>query len=369
MERHPVIALDLMRTLAAIAVVLVHVCASAFVVFGELPADQQTLPAAIFFGLTRGGREPVLAFFVLSGFLVGGQIVRRVRDGRFDLGAYALDRSTRIWLPLIPACLLTVAVDRLAFGLRPDWFQAVMNMIGLNGVVVAVLPANEPLWTIAYEIWFYILAGAAGYLLSGGRPSLAAFLTLAAASCVFSVLEARFLLFWCLGAMSVLLLGVRAKAPLFALGALLIAIGSPAYQLAARSTAFRNVVLMPIPLAEAFICIGICATLPLLCDPRVNARLAPLAGIAARLSGLSYTLYLVHYPVNEALALWLPKATTLSAGAFADFALRLAAIMLATLAFHWAFESRTDAARNFLRGRLLARRPAATPDRDALAGP
>ena len=363
-RQQPIIALDLLRATAALIVVLVHVRAGAFVVFGDLPAAQQTLPAKLFFGLTRSGREAVLVFFVLSGFLVGGQIIRRVQEGRFSVSAYALERSTRILAPLIPACLLTVAINWRFFDLPPDWGQAVLNMVGLNGVVVAQLPNNNPLWTLAYEIWFYVLAGAAGAAIGRRTPPAAALFFLAAATCVFALLDARFLLFWCMGALSALFLDVPARGRLFALGALLLMIGSPAYQLTVDSTAFANVAVMPASLAEALICLGVCAMLPLLCDPRLNARLAPLARVAAAASGVSYSLYVTHHPLNEALSLWLPRAATLSPSSFAVFALKVALVLVFAQAFHWAFESRTPALRERLR-RLLTTPPAIEPRGEA----
>jgi hypothetical protein len=37
-----------------------------------------------------------------------------------------------------------------------------INIVGLNGVIANRLRINAPLWTLAYEIWFYVIAGALG---------------------------------------------------------------------------------------------------------------------------------------------------------------------------------------------------------------
>jgi len=165
-----------MRATAALIVFLVHLRGSAFVEFGALPQDQQGHFAKAIFGILRLGHEAVLVFFVLSGFLVGGQIIRRLGDGSFDIGSYFIDRITRILVPLIPACLLTVALSAWLGGIPTNWMQVVGNMTGLNGVVVSGLPNNAPLWSLAYEIWFYVLAGAIGLMLSskpgGGLPTI-----------------------------------------------------------------------------------------------------------------------------------------------------------------------------------------------------
>ena len=83
-ERPPLIALDLARGLAAVMVMLVHVRPHSFVELGALPPSQQSWPVAIFFAATRLGVEAVLVFFVLSGFLVGGRIIRRAKRGTFS---------------------------------------------------------------------------------------------------------------------------------------------------------------------------------------------------------------------------------------------------------------------------------------------
>src|ERR1700733_2312871 len=116
-SRESIIGLDLLRGIAALAVFLGHARTASFVEFGALPSPQHTAIAKIFFGLTRTGHEAVLVFFVLSGYLVGGQVIKQVRQRRFLIKSYALERTTRIFLPLIPACLLTVASNWLAFGI------------------------------------------------------------------------------------------------------------------------------------------------------------------------------------------------------------------------------------------------------------
>lgn len=97
---HSLVGLDLLRAAAAITVFLVHVRGASFVDFGALPASQRTFFTAVAFGVTRLGHEAVMIFFVLSGYLVGGQVIRRVIAGRFSIADYAIDRSTRIFTVL-----------------------------------------------------------------------------------------------------------------------------------------------------------------------------------------------------------------------------------------------------------------------------
>src|SRR5215470_750550 len=93
------VSLDILRACAAILMMLKHARTHLFVTFGALPPEQHTIVAGAFYLFTRLAREAILVFFVLSGFLVGGQVIRRMRDGRFNVREYAIDRTARILLP------------------------------------------------------------------------------------------------------------------------------------------------------------------------------------------------------------------------------------------------------------------------------
>lgn len=167
------VALDTLRWVAALLVLLEHGRTATFLAYGDLPQAQQTLVAKGFYLLTRLGGEAVMLFFVLSGFLVGGQVIRRVREGRFSVKSYAIDRVARILPPLVPAVLLAAAVGAIWFTDGPGIWDIVATLGGFNGVLVS-LNYNPPLWSLTYEIWFYIFAGAAAAIITGkgGLPAL-----------------------------------------------------------------------------------------------------------------------------------------------------------------------------------------------------
>ncbi|MBG0792068.1 acyltransferase [Methylocystis sp. H62] len=191
-----VIALDILRGLAGIEVFLAHVRIGSFVEYGALPSSQHSLFVAALFGITRLGRQAVLIFFVLSGYLVFGQVIRQLSQHRFHIRSYAIDRITRIFIPLVPACVFTVILSWAVFGTPINMAQLFLNIAGLNGVLTDTLNINAPLWTLAYEIWFYIISGAFGYLILSQFKSKVAFGILACGVAVFSVLTARYLLYW-----------------------------------------------------------------------------------------------------------------------------------------------------------------------------
>ncbi|MDR1543302.1 MAG: acyltransferase [Prevotellaceae bacterium] len=148
--------LDLTRFIAAFMVLACHARSGAFVEYGLLPADQQNLLNFGIFSITRLGQEAVLAFFVLSGFLVGGKVIQRLKEGTFEIKSYAIDRAVRIFLPLIATLLFIIAINIIT-GKPNNALQLIGNLFSLQGIFVH--PATAPLWSLAYEVWFYILMG------------------------------------------------------------------------------------------------------------------------------------------------------------------------------------------------------------------
>ncbi|OIP77524.1 MAG: hypothetical protein AUK48_03910 [Oscillatoriales cyanobacterium CG2_30_44_21] len=67
--------LDIIRGMSAIAVCAGHLRAMMFVDSSDL--QTLSLLQKIFYGLTGLGHQAVIVFFVLSGFFVGGSILRK----------------------------------------------------------------------------------------------------------------------------------------------------------------------------------------------------------------------------------------------------------------------------------------------------
>ena len=53
----------------------------------------------------------VVVFFVLSGFLVGGAVIERARAGKAYLRTYLIDRTSRIYVVLLPTLALCAILD------------------------------------------------------------------------------------------------------------------------------------------------------------------------------------------------------------------------------------------------------------------
>jgi peptidoglycan/LPS O-acetylase OafA/YrhL len=356
----PYIGLDLLRGGASLMVVLYHARIGSFVEFGALPHEQQNFLALLLFGSIRLGDEAVLAFFVLSGSLVGGQIIRKVQHSTFDIRTYAIDRATRILLPLIPVCVLTAALSVFVFNTDVGCWVLVANMIGLNEVIAPTLQYNIPLWSLAYEIWFYVIGGAAAYLLT--RRSILALLVLGVGSTIFSVLDASLLIYWAFGAVVVTLAQGRRGAQLFAVGIALAIAGTALLELStSRGSSFQPILTLPAGISRSLFCIGIALSLPFLCSETAENALSPMRIMARPLSEFSYTLYLTHYPTLRLLDLVFPKADSINVSSASLFVARIIISIATAIALYWCFERNTMRLRAWFmsRARSVTIRPGA----------
>jgi peptidoglycan/LPS O-acetylase OafA/YrhL len=345
------LALDLMRGLAALVVLISHLRGDCFVEYGALPASQHNVLTTIFFAATRTAHEAVLIFFVLSGFVVGGDVLARVRERRFQIGDYSIDRSTRILIPLIPACLLTVVISFLLTNEIPPFDQIIANMVGLNEVITKNLAFNPVLWSLAYEIWFYILAGAAAYVVSQ-RPNGISVLVLLACVIVFTILKTHYLVIWMLGACASLFVKIRFKKSLLLAGVLLALAGSLLYQLGADSRSVVTIAYVPRIVAEFLFCIGIAMTFPFFASSSANQMLAPVSLPVTVLAAFSYTLYLTHRPTDAALGYIFGRADVISFQSLFAFGLRVLICLIVAGCFYLCFERNTSGARKYLRNRI-----------------
>lgn len=137
-ERRP--GLDLLRALALVLVIFYHAGLFGF----SLPHEIQ-----------RFGWVGVDLFFVLSGYLIGGQLVLPIARGQKpDLRRFFWRRALRI----LPAYFAVMAVYLLAPGLReyvempPAWkFFTFVQNIGLHGGT-----AFSHAWSLCVEAQFYL---------------------------------------------------------------------------------------------------------------------------------------------------------------------------------------------------------------------
>lgn len=129
----------------------------------------------IFYALTSLGHQAVIVFFVLSGFFVGGSVLRN--RNQFHWEHYAIARLTRLWTVLIPALVMTLAIDQVIASLTPEALQPEFqvahgfgnniysgdlatflgNLLFVQTILTPVFGTNGPLWSLSNEFWYYIL--------------------------------------------------------------------------------------------------------------------------------------------------------------------------------------------------------------------
>jgi len=171
--------LNAIRGLAAQIVVVSH----AFQIFfsGESAAVRWSVGKIYWIIMTIAplAQQAVIAFFVISGWLVGGKILNDMIGQRFDFRKYIIDRVTRLWIVLIPALAVTMALDQGAIHLgagtsiiasRSFFYPAVWHQVDpwslkvfLSNVFFSQMitswqfGTNLSLWSLSNEFWYYFL--------------------------------------------------------------------------------------------------------------------------------------------------------------------------------------------------------------------
>lgn len=160
----------------------------------------------------------VMVFFVLSGFLIGKSLTRNInKNHSLDLTTYFKDRFNRIYPPF----LFSIFLVGFLYFLAPFFFatnsvnffpsenylarqsfdiniqSVISSLLFLNGFIGDTISVNGPLWSLSYEVWYYILAA---LMLKSSKP-IYAILSIALLI-VLSVLNKEFLvhsIVWFLG--------------------------------------------------------------------------------------------------------------------------------------------------------------------------
>lgn len=365
--------LDLVRGLSALAVVAGHLRAAIFVDYS--PSDTTTFSDKLFYAVTALGHEAVMVFFVLSGFFVGGSILRRGQCFRWP--EYALARLTRLWVVLIPALLFTAFVDYLIGASSPEvlagsyyrqWSSGpsseaayslitstfVANVFFLQTIVAPVYGSNSPLWSLANEFWYYALFPMFVYALNCTTPMAVRPLS---ARLFFGTLAAGIFLLmppgiqkgffvWLMG-VAVYYFSARQQESTFKaviLGCILFLLSVALSKTAALQPRLGDYSDLIVGFGFSFLCFGMAFLRP----PAIFS--GHLVRLARGLSEISYSLYLSHFPVVLLIAATFYGAEQLTPGgmSYGHFFAWLMLLILVALGFWWLFEKRTEVVRKLL---------------------
>jgi peptidoglycan/LPS O-acetylase OafA/YrhL len=332
------------------------------------------------------GHQWVIVFFVMSGYLVGGSVLRSVRADRWSWRSYLLARLTRLYVVLLPALLLggildwtgmhmqgtgavysgqsgmhALAVDVHTTLTLPtlagnSLFLQTIALPGLHGLTVPAFGSNGPLWSLSNEFWYYMAFPLLVLLMARGRSWPIRM------TCGLGLL----LWGWFVGS-SIALLGIP-----WLMG-VLIADSPP---VPSRRSWVRGLTLLAafamfaagLVLSKQHegalvfdLILGVAVTF--LIWVTLHSATEPLPSayvrVAQRAARSSYTLYLIHLPMVIFLkaSLHIERAvpgwhTFLVAGA-----ILLGALVYAQLAYQ-LFERNTDQIRNWVKSHVLGRQPA-----------
>lgn len=344
--------IDCIRFIAAAIVVVGHVRGFHWVPYAELDGSSRSTLVWIFFAVSRLGHEAVIVFFVLSGFLVGGPLVERCWNQQFAVRQFWVDRVTRIYIPLVPAWG-TACIAAIITQSNTSFVEWVGNFFALQGVCCRPFAGNSPLWSLSYEIWFYVLAGTAGGAACGPsrwRGANIALLTLSLA--VFMILDARYLLIWISGAIFFLLRKVLHGSQFLSTGIAISLIATAISQLssATNSTIPRIGLTIPIFSVWFSLATGVGIALPSLMHSRPKQALfALIDSIGSKLAACSYTLYLVHFPILSIINHYFPgRYASIDSQSLMSFAVKIFLISIFTIILYMCFERRTSTVRRML---------------------
>ena len=365
--------LDALRGIAAVGVCLSHLRDLFIQDYPKIP-HHNALLSFIYF-LTGLGHQWVVVFFVLSGYLVGGSVLRSYASSRWSWGDYMLNRLTRLYFVLIPALILGGLFDlygihqfgtagiygghteghMLVFAVKPRLSLAVMlgNYAFLQNIFVPVFGSNSPLWSLSYEFWYYIAFPLLAGMLWKRTKLLAKVL-----SAVLLIVWVYFVgheiawmgLIWLMGVTIHLLPSLPVEnagtRKLLGFGAVALLMITLAWCKATH--AWYSDYVLGVAVTILVYLILCCARKPM---PALYSK------PAQQLAHMSYTLYLVHVPLLVFLTAWMGGRRWLPSLSSLGYT---AAIFVLVLAYAWVvyfcFERNTDAMRRWLKKRIFASR-------------
>lgn len=356
--------MDAMRTVLALVVAFGHLWG---LLIEDYAGGGSILVRAAYF-LAGFAHSAVILFFVLSGYWITRSVVARAGRG-WSWSGYLVDRLARLGIVLVPALALGGLLDWAAYyplnlpthhdvthawvltqdlshSLTPTALAG--NLLFLQHLFVPPFGSNGPLWSLAFEFWYYLWFPALWLSLTRRRLSLALPVLLIA----FANPELAFgFLSWLSGALLYFAeqraarMGWQARRWAAPLAALLC--------LAALVWGRTGDFSIEDPLEAA--CFALFLLTLLRGTPRNWSVLRPFAAYGAR---ASFSLYATHFPVAAFVAGLLvgERRWAIDAGALAA----AGGILILVVSIGWIFaamtEAHTGSLRRWLHGRIARSR-------------
>jgi peptidoglycan/LPS O-acetylase OafA/YrhL len=356
--------LDLVRFGAALLVAFGHVRG---LFFSSIQTANEPGGLTLAFYLVTGVQhEAVVLFFVVSGFLVGGGVLRAIGAGRFSPRRYAVNRFSRIYIVLIPGIAVAAAASALGHSLFPGtrfyterpllpsgvgsdwgWEQVPCHLAAVQGLFCKAFSFDPPLWSLGYEWTLYIVG-----------PLLFAILYLKASILVRAVILIVFVsvllsitptmhawfdwpIYWLIGAAAA---WVHERWP--------ISLPFGFVGLIVCAAAFPVSRLGILPLQATDLWISLALAVAFTSPGLIGFAIAPR--LVKRWADFSFSLYVLHLPlavfIGGALesAGWPGRLSGPSLQAYSAFAITMAVVLVASSAFAHVTERQTAELRAFI---------------------
>ena len=258
------------------------------------------------------GREAVMVFFVLSGFVIAWT----TSAARLTLAQYVIARSARIYsvvIPVLALCFVLAAIGNGWFATGADTYQLKklyiyvplhLLFMGELWSLTEVPPWLAQYWSLGYEVWYYVLFGICYYLRGVRRVVWGAAALLVMGPKLWLLLPVWLAGAWLYARQRELPMSPwQARAGCLATLLVLVAYkysGAEFYlrELGSNLWPFAGLKLGNADrfLADYLVCVIVYLHFLFARQARLSA-LAPLAGPIRAVAAYTFTLYLVHGPV------------------------------------------------------------------------
>lgn len=296
----------------------------------------------------------------------------------FSYSDYLLARFVRLWIVLVPALLLTLFLDQYTNRIAPDVFSGVdfsvinsgpknyysvspatflQNLFFLQTVSAPVFGSNSPLWSLSNEFWYYICFPLFLFLFERKANPLTRLTSIAIIATLGFTMQDKVsgLVVWMIGAgVYCLPRGHHLPQPL------LMAVTLSLFLI---TLAMSKAHLLPG--SFDMLALGCSAGLLIISLRALSPMPTWLAKPTEWLASISYTLYLIHFPLVILVYVTSFRGKQVEPGVehIAIFFALIASLLLIAYCFWALFEKRTECVKIRLMG-ILHRRTRPAPNKD-----
>lgn len=345
-----------------------HLRVVVLVDFPQLPSP--SIIDKLFYFVGGLGHQSVIVFFVLSGFFVGGSVLRN--SHQFSLVNYFITRLTRLWVVLIPALLITFMVGELLVWYVPEtltgkyddiWHSGPNadtysdslitlfgNLLFLQGIFTPIYGVNGPLWSLANEFWYYMvfpmLLISMGLMPKYSSPLLSILVSILALVIFnYMPMSMRYgFVYWCFGVgLYFVLLKVKSNNVTWLISTGVIFFTSLLFA-KLKSTQYGELNDFLVAVSFTLFCIGLAN----LGSPKIYTQL--FIQLSRGLSEISYSLYLSHFPIVILIGALMYRTERFQPSVNAYFCIGFWLLFLLGIGtiFWFLFERHTNLVRKFM---------------------